>query len=202
MKQSIHAAQFRPLTGFSSRIQDPAFSRYISNTNRWSAIFSFILALAAVTGFYIYGESSREMNNPEALFIGLGIGTMFLVIAIFQIISRNKSKTWDGYVVDKKYEQKRRKVHSGQDDYYWQEYMLYSVLIKSDSGKIHSLSAEDDDTVYNYYQIGDRVRHHAGLNSFEKYDKTRDTIIFCNACATLNNIHDDYCYRCKCPLLK
>ncbi len=61
---------------------------------------------------------------------------------------------------------------------------------------------EDDDTLYNYYRIGDRVRHHAGLNSYEKYDKTRDSIIFCAACATLCDIGDDVCYRCKCPLLK
>ncbi len=202
MKQSIHVVQSSPLIGFSRRIQDPAFARYISNSNRWSVIFSLILAFAAVVGFYVYGEVSREMNNPEALFIGLGIGAMFIVIAIFQIIGRKRSKTWDGYVVDKKCDKKSRRVNTGQNDYYWQDYLLFSVLIKSDNGKVHTISAEDDDTVYNYYQIGDRVRHHAGLNSFEKFDKSKDTIIFCSACATLNNINDDYCYRCKCPLLK
>jgi len=31
--------------------------------------------------------------------------------------------------------------------------------------------ALNDDTLYKYFQIGDRVRHHGGLNSFEKYDK-------------------------------
>jgi len=64
------------------------------------------------------------------------------------------------------------------------------------------LTAEDDDTVYNYYQTGDRVRHHGGLNSFEKYDKSQDDIVFCNACASLNDINDEYCFRCNCPLLK
>ena len=52
------------------------------------------------------------------------------------------------------------------------------------------------------YQIGDRVRYHGGINSYEKYDKTGDKIIPCNACGTLCDIHEDYCYRCKCPLLK
>ena len=64
------------------------------------------------------------------------------------------------------------------------------------------MTAEDDRTVFDYFQVGDRVRHHAGLNSYEKYDKSHDSIIFCNACATLCQISDDVCWRCKCPLLK
>ena len=189
------------LMGFSSKINDPAFAKYLKNTNRWSAIFSIIIAAAAVIGFYIYGETSSEMENPQALYIGLGIGGMFLLIALFTIIGRKKSTTWDGTVVDKKIEKKRRSQSSG-DDHYWENYTLFTVFLRSDSGKKHKISVENDDTLYNYYQVGDRVRHHKGLNSYEKYDKSRDSIIFCNACASLNDIRDDYCFRCKCPLLK
>jgi len=189
------------LMGFSSKINDPAFAKYLKNTNRWSAIFSIIIAAAAVIGFYIYGETSSEMENPQALYMGLGIGGMFLLIALFTIIGRKKSTTWDGTVVDKKIEKKRRSQSSG-DDHYWENYTLFTVFLRSDSGKKHKISVENDDTLYNYYQVGDRVRHHKGLNSYEKYDKSRDSIIFCNACASLNEIRDDYCFRCKCPLLK
>lgn len=52
-------------------------------------------------GFLIYGVTSSEMNNPEALFIGLGIGEMFIIIALFQNRSKKKNKTWDDDVVDK-----------------------------------------------------------------------------------------------------
>ncbi|HCF70082.1 MAG TPA: hypothetical protein DER33_00560 [Syntrophomonas sp.] len=145
--------------------------------------------------------SNFAIDNPEALLIGLGIGGMFLAIALFQSIGR-RSTTWDGVVVDKQIEEKRRKRHSGDNDYYWEQYTLFTVIIKRDDGKIYTKSAEDDDTVFNYYQIGDKVRHHGGLNSIEKYDKSGDDIIFCNACASLNDIKDDYCFRCKCPLLK
>lgn len=189
------------LIGFSSKINDPAFSKYIKNTNRWSAIFSVIIAVAAIIGFYIYGETSSEMENPQALYIGFGIGGMFLLIALFTIIGRKKSTTWDGTVVDKKIEKKRRSQSSG-DNHYWENYTLFTVFLRSDNGKKHRISVENDNTIYNYYQIGDRVRHHKGLNSYEKYDKSRDSIIFCNACASLNNIQDDFCFRCKCPLLK
>jgi len=61
---------------------------------------------------------------------------------------------------------------------------------------------QDNASFYNYYRIGERVRHHAGLNSYEKFDKSSETHLFCNACGTLCDINDDYCFRCKCPLLK
>jgi hypothetical protein len=195
------APESRSLIGYSPLINDPAFARYMKNTKIWSLAFAAVLAVIAIVGFYIYGETSSEMDNPEALYIGLGIGGMFLVIALFQTIGRTRSTTWDGVVVDKKTEKKRRKRQS-DDDKYWESYQLYTIGIKRDSGKMYYLRHEDDDTVYNYYKIGDKVRHHKGLNSLEKYDKSGDTIIFCIACASLNDIKEDKCFRCACPLLK
>lgn len=188
--------------GYSPRISDPAFKKYIKNSNRWSGVFAAGLAVAAIVGFYIYGQTSPQMDNPQALYIGLGIGAMFLLIALFQIISRKRSRTWDAVVVDKTIEKKRRKKNSGTDGFYYQNYTEFAVVIRDQAGKKHRLTAENDDTVYNYYKVGDHVRHHAGLNSFEKYDKSNDNIIFCSACASLCDISDDVCFRCNCPLLK
>lgn len=190
--------------GYSDRINDPAFAQYVKNNNRWSAIFSMILTIVAIVGFFIYGEVSSEMENPQALYIGLGIGGMFLLIALFQIVGRKRSKTWDGVVTDKTIKKKNRRqsTGNGDNDYYIHYYIEYAVIVREGNGKTHRMTAEDDDTVFNYYQIGDRVRHHAGLNSYEKYDKSKDGIIFCSACGTLCDIKDDICFRCKCPLLK
>ncbi len=185
------------LRGFSPRISDPAFSRYLKNTNRWSAIVSTILAIAAVIGFYIAGEMGAEgMSNPGALFIGLGIGGMFVVIALFQIRGRKRSSTWDGTVEDKTVKKKTR-----HDQYTVEEYLEYSVIVRSDHGKKHVIRTRSND-LYSYFDIGDRVRHHAGLRSLEKYDKTGDKFIPCNACGTLCDIREDHCRHCKCPLLK
>lgn len=187
--------------GFSTRISDTTFAKYVKNNNKSSTIFSIILAMTAIIGFFIYGETSSEMDNPEALYIGFGIGGMFILIALFQIIGRKRSKTWDGTVIDKTIKNKMRKQNAGNNDYYWVDFFEYKVIIRGDSGKKHEITSEDDTTIYNYYEIGDRVRHHGGLNSYEKYDKSKDSIIFCAACGSLNNIEDDYCFRCKCPLL-
>src|SRR6056297_1405068 len=192
--------------GYSEKINDPAFKRYQKNANKYSLIFSLILCAITVVGFFIYGETSVEIENPQALYIGLGIGAMFISIALFQIIQRAKSKTWDGLVTDKKVEEKRRKKYSSGTGLfkqkYYEEYTLYTVYIKGEAGQEYTIRSEDDSTLYDYYKIGDKVRHHKRLNTFEKFDKTGDKIIFCNACASLNAINDEVCHRCGAPLLK
>ena len=189
-------------SGYSSKINDPAFAKYLKNTSRYSYIFSFVIALIAVVGFYWAGENgSDNMDNPQSLYIGLGIGSMFILIAFFKNLGQKKSKTWDGRVVDKSIEQKTKKVRYG-DTYQMKPYVEYKIMIQPDAGKLYTLRDEDDDTLYNYYQIGDEVRHHKGLNTLEKKDKSKDDIIFCSACSSLCDIKDDYCHRCKCPLLK
>lgn len=184
--------------GYSPRINDPRFAKYVKESNQYAAIFSGALAVIAVVGFYIYGETSREMENPEALYIGLAVGAMFMTIAAAQIIKRNKSGTWDGKVINKTIEERTRKRNRRE-----QEYTLFTVFVQRDSDKkVFVIAVEDDDTLYEYYQVGDKVRHHGGLRTFEKYDKSKDSIIFCNACSSLNDIKDDECFRCHRPLLK
>ena len=91
---------------------------------------------------------------------------------------------------------------SGDGSYNYEDYLEYKVIIKSDKGKEYDIRGRDDDTMYNYYDIGDKIRRHSGINSYEKYDKTGDKFIPCNACGTLCDIEDEFCFRCKCPLLK
>jgi hypothetical protein len=192
-----------PGIGFSPRINDPAFSKYLKSSNRWAAIFSIILAIAAVVGFTIAGEKSQDMSNPNSFFIGIVIGGMFLAIAFFQIMGKRFSKTWDGVVIDKTIQNKTKRSNRGSDGSYAMErYTVYTVHLRSDDSKMHTIRSENNRTKFDYYQIGDRIRHHGGLRTYEKYDKTRDEVNFCNACSTLNNIQDEYCFRCKCPLLK
>lgn len=192
----------QPLVGYSDRINDPAFAKYLRNTTAWSFIFAGILSVIVIVSFYIYGERSYEMDNPQALFIGLGIAGMFLSIALITTLFRTFDKTYDAVVMDKKKERKRKKEKTGEDDYYIRKYTLYTVIFKSDKGKIIKKYWEDNSTQYDYFNIGDRVRHHKGLATWEKYDKSQDTIIFCNACSTMHKITDDVCSRCYCPLLK
>lgn len=190
------------LIGFSNRINDPAFASYQRKGIAWIFIFSGILSIIVIVSFFIYGETSYEMDNPQALYLGLGIAGMFMTIAILATLSRLTTKQWDGVVIDKKVEKKTRRNKDSNGNYLLERYTKYTVVFKTDQGKIIEESQEDNKTIYNYFQIGDRVRHHKGLGTLEKYDKSKDTIIFCGACSTMNDINDDKCKRCSCPLLK
>ncbi len=186
------------LIGYSPRINDPAFQKYQNASKNWALLFSLIIAAIAIIAFPIYGQVSGEMEMPYSLYYGMGIGGMFVAIALFQNFSKSRDSTWDGVVVNKRSYKKTR--HDRYSDSY-STYTVYEYQVKRDNGKIYSHRTEDDDTVYNYYQIGDKVRHHKGFG-YEKYDKSRDAFLFCTACASINDISDEVCFRCKCPLLK
>lgn len=187
------------LVGFSSRIIDPAFQKYINDSGRWSYVFAFILAGAAAIGFPVYGRLSGTLDLPASLFYGLGLGALFVIIAFFQNWRRNRDTTWDGIVIEKKSQVKQGYNRNTQRSYVYTEYVL---AVEREDGKIVRHVFRDNRVLYDYLAEGDRVRHHKGLNFYEKYDKSRDAKILCVACLSMNDIRDDRCFRCDCPLLK
>ncbi len=184
---------------YSNKIHDQAFDKYLQNSKNWKFQFSLILAALAIIGFWMYGAFSDEMDNPEAIQIGLVIALMFILIGFFSGRSKSGTRDWDGVVIDKKIKKtyKDTKFQGSKVERY-----SFTVFIKSETGKIHDIWTENDDTVYNYYKIGDKVRYHSRLKSYEKFDKSGDKIIFCSACAFMHDIEEDVCRNCGCPLLK
>jgi hypothetical protein len=197
-KESVNQ---QSLVGFSKKISDPAFDKYLSNTKKYGKQFTVGLVVLLFIGFGIYGTVSDEMEFIQAMLIASLLGGVYLTWTFIALSRRGKKEDWDGVVIDKKKKRKTRSQGSG-DDSYNETYIQHQVIIKKDNGKKHVLKHDDTDVVYNYYQIGDKVRFHGKLNSLEKYDKSHDSIIFCSACASINKIEDDVCFRCKCPLLK
>ncbi len=189
------------LVGYSSKINDSAITAYVAKTKKMAMVFSIIIAVIVIVVFFIVGQNSDEMSTLESLIVSIGIAAMFIIIGLYSVLSRKKSNTWDGKVVDKKI--KKKTERQGTDDnVYYSQYLMYQVKIKGNNGKKKILKWKNIDTAYNYYNIGDEVRYHGELKTFEKYNKSKDKIIFCNACLTKCNIEDDYCPHCKCPLLK
>lgn len=189
------------LVGYSTKISDPAFDAYLSSSKKYGKQFTVGLVVLLIVGFGIYGTISDEMEFIQAVLIGSFLGGVYLTWSLIALSKKGKKEDWDGVVIDKKKKRKTRTQGSG-DDTYTENYIQYQVIMKKNNGKKHTLKFDDTDIVYNYYQIGDNVRFHGKLNTIEKYDKSHDSIIFCNACATVNKIEDDVCFRCKCPLLK
>lgn len=183
---------------YSERINDPAFAAYLRKSNRWSLLFGAGLFALAVIAFPIYGKMSGEISWPESLWYGLGIGAMFLLIAVGQVLRRRFDRTWDGVVVKHESRQRRTSSKRGRSRVYTE----YVLQIKKDSGGVKTHRWRDIPGIFGYYKLGDRVRHHKGFAYYEKLDKSRDAKILCIACNSFAEMEADHCPRCKCPLLK
>lgn len=187
---------------YSTKINDPKFDKYLSYQARSLRIIGVILALIAFFGFVIYSRVSYEMDEETGLLVGSVIGGMFLLIGLYHGRNRNKKgKDWDGVVIAKNTTTERYKEYV-DDSYQMRTRLKYNVIFQDiQTGEKYTYSYGQPHK-YEYFNIGDEVRHHGKLNSLEKFDKSKDKIIFCNACNYPNEIERDTCVMCKCPLLK
>lgn len=186
------------LVGYSTRIHDPRIAATLAKMNKSGMAFTLVLAALAVIGATLAGALKLGgFELPSAFFIGLALGGLLIGIAFFQQARGKKDGTWDGVVVDKTY-----KEASYADRRTGNYRTSYFVHIRRDDGSIKKLGSTEE--LFHYYQIGEHVRHHAGTleHLLEKYDKSKDSVVYCIVCSTKNEIHNDICRRCKSPLLK
>ncbi|AEE95504.1 hypothetical protein Mahau_0287 [Mahella australiensis 50-1 BON] len=191
------------LIGFSGKIDDQTFENYIRKSKRRLIIFGLVSSAVIVVGAIVGNAIGLvDMTSGATIFTVLFLAAMFLFVCLLQAAAKGRGRTWDGTVVDKSANRRTRRRRTGDDSYLTTNYMEYVVKIQEDNGKKHKFVTQNDDRFYNYFQIGDKVRYHGRLKSYEKYDKSHDEIIICNACSTVCDIGDDFCPHCGCPLLK
>ncbi len=188
-------------TGWSERIRDPRFAAYRKNSTIYIWIWTGALAVA-VPALLL---ASGEFDSPaQALTVGGVICGMFLLIGLFSSLKTAfGGKGWEGDVVYKAIADRKKSIRD--DDGQVQEIVTeYAVHVRTTGGKIIVLTYENDDTMYNYLNVGDRLRRHARgkISYIEKYDKSHDSFLFCAACGYRSDIRADWCRACGCPLLK
>jgi hypothetical protein len=112
-----------------------------------------------------------------------------------------KKPPWEGTVVNK-YSKERSEHRGGEDDNY-RTYTEFTTVINTDAGKKRTIREKDSQRhMYDYLAVGDRVRFHPRFGTYEKYDKSKDRIIYCNICSMMNPIQNDRCQRCHNLLFK
>lgn len=186
------------LTGYSDKINDPKISEVLKKINSSGAVFTVILAVLAVIGFTLAGAmEAGDFELPSAFYIGLGFAALLLLIALFQSLRVKKDVTWEGVIYDKTV---KEPTYSERQRGHLQP--RYTIFFRLDNGKTKSVNYTEE--LFHYFKVGERVKHHAGTpeHILEKFDKSNDSVIYCIACTSRNNISQDCCHRCKCPLLK
>lgn len=188
------------LVGFSDRCHSPEILAAAQKNKKSSIGCMWILVFVPLIGFLVAGLLMDDFPFGEALVIGVGIALFMLVVNLLAL-RKTKQPMWEGVVVNKY--SKEKSEHRGGEDDNWRTYTEYNTIINTDAGKKKTIVEKDSGRhMYDYLSVGDRVRFHPRFSTYEKYDKSKDRIIYCNVCSMMNPIQNDRCKRCNNLLFK
>ena len=69
------------------------------------------------------------------------------------------------------------------------------------SKRIRIMDTTNKEFAYTY-KPGMKVRYHEAFDFIEKYDKSKDEVLYCPHCKRKNSLDNTNCFYCNCPLLK
>ena len=188
------------LVGFSDRCNSPEILAAAQKNKKSSIGCMWILVFVPLIGFPVAGLLMDDFPFGESLVIGVGIALVMLVVNLLAL-RKTKQPMWEGVVVNK-YSKEKSEHRGGEDDNY-RTYTEYTTIINTDVGKKKTIVEKDSGRhMYDYLSVGDRVRFHPRFGTYEKYDKSKDRIIYCNVCSMMNPIQNDRCKRCNNLLFK
>lgn len=203
---SIQAASSAPaqgdagLVGFSDKSNSPEILAAAQKNKKSSIGCMWILVFVPLIGFPIAGLLMDDFPFGESLVIGIGIALVMLVVNLLAL-RKTRQPMWEGVVVNK-YSKEKSEHRGGEDDNY-RTYTEYTTIINTDAGKKKTIVEKDSGRhMYDYLSVGDRVRFHPRFGTYEKYDKSKDRIIYCNVCSMMNPIQNVRCKRCNNLLFK
>ena len=187
--------------GYSDRAKDKTFRRNNRKTLVGTLIAMLVIS-ALIAGFLLL--SGQLTADADGLKILGGIMAILWAFWIIWIVAQNlPHKGWEG-VVERKYQQlQERRRSSDTRGHYIERRMEYAVVFRLNGKKTKKCSEYDKTLWYDYLKEGDRVLYHGkGMNYYEKYDKSRDTVIPCSSCSSLRDARENYCERCGAVILK
>jgi len=188
------------LVGFSDRCNSPEILAAAQKNKKFSIGCMWILFFVPLIGFPVAGLLMDDFPFGESLVIGVGIALAMLVVNLLAM-RRTKQPMWEGVVVNRY--SKEKSEHRGGEDDNWRTYTEYNTIINTDAGKKKTIVEKDSRRhMYDYLSVGDRVRFHPKFGTYEKFDKSKDRIIYCNVCSMMNPIQNDRCKRCNNQLFK
>lgn len=184
------------LVGFSDRYNSPEILAVAQENKKYSIGCMWILVVVPLMGFPVAGLLMDDFPFGESIIVGAGISLVMLVFNLLAL-RRSKQPMWEGVVVNK-YKKEKYRHRDGSDTY-----TEYTTVITTDAHKKKTIVEEDSRRhMYDYLSVGDRVRYHPRFGTYEKYDKSKDRIIYCNVCTKMNPIQNDRCKWCNNLLFK
>ena len=183
--------------GYSGLVDSEEVIAALKKNRRVTNIITVVFDLLPIAGFLIYGLVSDKMDVGKAAVYGLIVTAIFILISVISAIRHRLAKPFEGTVTDKKVS--RQVTHTANDS--TRSRTKYTVRIDCDDGKRRK--KEVNLSVYDYLQIGDRVRYLPKFpQPFEKYDKRPDGAVLCMFCSRMNPLNNTACEFCHKPLIR
>lgn len=186
--------------GYSPVFDTPEFQAAIKRFKKATFGFGLLIIPLPLAGFIIYSlVNPGEMDLNVAIMAGAFISLIFLLCAVIPALRLKYQGTWDGVVVDKLIREERR----SRDESFTEE-IYYTIIRKDAGGKAICEENAMNHAIYDYLQIGERVRFHPELTGcpYEKYDKRGDSYVICGLCKSRVEITEVFCPGCHSPVLK
>ncbi|MCL1798220.1 MAG: hypothetical protein FWG23_00530 [Eggerthellaceae bacterium] len=188
------------LVGYAPRIDDTGLTDKQGNESRTLLIAAFVSLPILVAAFQVAAFFYTQYSRLLWLVIGIVLGIVFMIALLVQSAKRRQAVDFEGELVKKDV---RKKSSGDPENGMVETYYLHSLVFSGTDGKTHKHSERQGakepagNSWPGYLQVGDRVRYHAKLDYFEKYDKSRDSLLPCVECRSFFDIALDSCPHCN-----
>ncbi|MGI5979240.1 MAG: zinc ribbon domain-containing protein [Oscillospiraceae bacterium] len=184
------------LIGFSDRCNHPEILAAAQENKKFAVGCMWVLLFVPLIGFPLAGLLMDDFPFGESVVVGIGLALVMLILNLLRL-RETRQPMWEGVVVNQY--SKERNEHRDEPETYTE----FTTVIRTDTGKKKTIVEKNSQRhMYDYLAVGDRVRYHPKFGTYEKYDKSKDRIIYCNVCSMMNPIQNDRCKRCNNLLFK
>ena len=149
---------------------------------------------------------------PIALLPLFIIAAAAVILFKFGLLGFIIDKDWTGIITDKR--QQQINEYEQGDTRFMESGKAYSrgsltestvmyYTVETDGGKMIKFTADKNHrSLFDYYDVGDRICHFAGFKYPIKCESKSDTLTVCVGCGYMNKNGDECCINCKMPLCK
>lgn len=190
--------------GYSQISQGEEFtSKAKSNLKLTLIIVPIVLIIVLSIAFFLIKD--KEAFIPIAIMASV----IILLVLVYVSIKARADRTFEGVLEEKKikgFKNKRKynflknSVENGNEIPYYYITPVGVFYIRTADGKTRKVDVSSSN--YDYYQVGDKVRHIKGFYGLEPYKKSGRDLLPCINCSRFTPVEEDRCQYCKLPLLK
>jgi hypothetical protein len=188
-----------------SEMQREEFEENTKRKHRKNLFLTMLLIpVILIAAFQIAVFFTNNLGgHVGALIIGVVLSIIFEIWFAVKAVKQHLQKDFEGEVINKK----TKRVTSGNPENATVSYRNIVVFRTNEGKKIKKqwelgTTNPSPHNWYNYLNIGDKVRFHAKMDYYEKYDKSGDREIPCAKCGKFVDIVPYTCSECGAALIK